>query len=57
MYTKAIALLIGTTSAWSHSMFKGCGEKLKLVEKQVYDMIDYDLKHDVQPKETVEFAK
>ena len=38
-------------------MFKGCGEKLELVEKQVYEMIEYDLDHDVQPRETVEFAK
>ena len=47
MYGKlyAISALLGSTSAWSHSMITGCGDKLTLYAKQFVDFINFDLEH------------
>ena len=45
MYGKlfAISALLGSTSAWSHTMATGCGDKLTLYAKQFTDFVDYNL--------------
>ena len=45
MYGKlfAISALLGSTSAWSHSMATGCGDQLRLYGRQFVEFIDYDL--------------